>query len=134
MIRRARLMETDVTKLLGSFNSDTEEDDLMGFSQDDESSGSGSREDNHRDGCSTSALVAHSNISSTTEAAPGPYRTAGAGVVLALVPPPLSLTLHQVYLGLNMGSLTQKMNGSSPRLRQRGMGAEWRACHLLPDP
>ncbi|TWW74089.1 hypothetical protein D4764_14G0000900 [Takifugu flavidus] len=37
MIRRARLMETDVTKLLGLFNSDTEEDDFMGFSQDDES-------------------------------------------------------------------------------------------------
>ncbi|TWW52993.1 hypothetical protein D4764_0222240, partial [Takifugu flavidus] len=35
-------------------------------------------------------------------AAPGPYRTAGAGVVLALVPPLLSLTLHQVYLGLNL--------------------------------
>ncbi|TWW53900.1 hypothetical protein D4764_0159700 [Takifugu flavidus] len=131
-------------------------------------SGSGSREDDRRDGCSTSALVAHSNIRSTTEvsrgtfvlrrtpesspvqedcsvlrthrcsefpavqgdcvwfgdspmdlgradaasrspcAAPGPYRTAGAGVVLALVPPPLSLTLHQVYLGLNVRSLTQK--------------------------
>ncbi|TWW62782.1 hypothetical protein D4764_04G0014290 [Takifugu flavidus] len=41
-------------------------------------------------------------------AAPGPYRTAGTCMVLALVPPPLSLTLHQVYLGLNMGSLTQK--------------------------
>ncbi|TWW77918.1 hypothetical protein D4764_11G0000390 [Takifugu flavidus] len=37
MIRRARLMETDVTKLLGLFNSDTEEDDFMGFSQEDES-------------------------------------------------------------------------------------------------
>ncbi|TWW61011.1 hypothetical protein D4764_05G0011010 [Takifugu flavidus] len=57
-------------------------------------------------------------LSSSSRILSGPYHTAGACVVLALVPPPLSLTLHQVYLGLNMGSLTQKRNGSPPRLRQ----------------
>ncbi|TWW53321.1 hypothetical protein D4764_0013880 [Takifugu flavidus] len=64
---------------------------------------------------------------------PGSYHAAaGVCVLMALVPPPLSLTHHQVSPGLNVRSLTS--NGPPPRLRQRGMGAEWRACHLLPHP
>ncbi|TWW57434.1 hypothetical protein D4764_07G0001530 [Takifugu flavidus] len=35
-------------------------------------------------------------LNSEDIAAPGPYRAAGACVVLALVPPPLPLTLHQL--------------------------------------
>ncbi|TWW54742.1 hypothetical protein D4764_0223880 [Takifugu flavidus] len=40
------------------------------------------------------------------QSAPGPYRAAGACVLLALVAPPLSLTHHQVSPGLNVRSLT----------------------------